>query len=240
MLYSDGVLVLEPTRIRDALGVIDLTDLPDVQPRHPARATNSTPLIERLWRIALSDVERNIVELPDGAYFDSGASFSHIVFTRDIAYSGVLGLNRLFPDIMLLSLRHTRKLRLELGYLLSRGHELQGFGIDYEVEDIPYPEFLKKYGTNCYTRRTDDVVWLWAGEDLLRYSGTGEQWRWLYEMGKHCQRVTRRIGWSLIAFGLSPPRPTACTIVARRRWRKQRRRQVCVKKQMAGVGGRKS
>lgn len=64
MLYHEPPLVLTLTSITDALGTIHLTDLPDPKPNNPARLQTTTPLMERLWRIALSDIEKNI-KLPE-------------------------------------------------------------------------------------------------------------------------------------------------------------------------------
>ena len=64
------------------------------------------------------------------------------------------------------SLEHTRRVRLKLGFTVSRAHKVDGIEVDWAVEDISEEEFLAKYRTNSYTRRTDDVVWLWCAGDL--------------------------------------------------------------------------
>jgi len=151
------------------------------------RLKNATPLIERLWRIALSDVESNIVRLPDGStYFGAGSGFGARIYTRDISYAGILSLNRLYPEIMRKSLEHTRRVRLKLGFAVSRAHKVDGIEVDWAVEDISEEEFLAKYRTNSYTRRTDDVVWLWCAGDLFERCGSPDDWRWVYETGKEC------------------------------------------------------
>ncbi len=187
MTYYRPPLILEPTRLHDALGVIELSDLPDPEPSNKMRLKNATPLIERLWRIALSDVESNIVRLPDGStYFGAGTGFGAQVYTRDISYSGILSLNRLYPGIMRQSLEHTRRVRLRLGFTVSRAHKVDGIEVNWAVEDISEEEFLAKYRTNSYTRRTDDVVWLWCAGNLFERYGSPDDWRWLYETGREC------------------------------------------------------
>ncbi|MDQ8206324.1 hypothetical protein QEH52_02310 [Coraliomargarita sp. SDUM461003] len=184
MLYKQGGLHLSGDSISDALGTLILNDLPDPQPQCSIQLFETTPLMERLWRIALSDIESNIVEAEDGAYFGAGSEFGVRVYTRDIAYSGILGLNRLYPKIMLDSIRQTRKLRSALQFRVSQGHALKSIDAPWMEEAQSESEFLKTWKTNSYTRRTDDVVWLWCCAYLLTQHNI-KQWQWLYETGKH-------------------------------------------------------
>jgi hypothetical protein len=128
MNYHGPPLILTDTSVSDAKGTIGLDDLPDPQPFCTVRLKNTTPLMERLWRIALSDIEANQVETDDGVYFGAGKSFGATVYTRDISYSGVLGLNYLYPEVMLNSLRYSRKVRLELMFRVSKGYVLKNIG----------------------------------------------------------------------------------------------------------------
>ena len=105
MHYNKAPLSLTDTSITDALGTIELKELPEPQPKCAVRLKGTTPLVERLWRIALSDIEKNVVETPDGCYLGAGKSFGVTVYTRDISYSGILGVNALYPDLMLNSIR---------------------------------------------------------------------------------------------------------------------------------------
>lgn len=184
MRYKQGSLNLTDDSITDAIGTLELNDLPNPQPQCSIRLFETTPLIERLWRIALSDIESNIVETEDEVYFGAGSEFGVRVYTRDIAYSGILGLNRLYPKIMLNSIRQTRKLRSALKFRVSQGHALNPIDAPWIEEAQSESEFLKTWKTNSYTRRTDDVVWLWCSADLLTHHKI-DQWQWLYETGKH-------------------------------------------------------
>jgi hypothetical protein len=42
---------------------------------------------------------------------------------------------------------------------------------------------MLKYRTNSYTRRTDDVVWLWAADDLFTLHPEIADWNWMLENG---------------------------------------------------------
>jgi len=183
MKYNKFFLILNDTSVTDALGTNSLNDLPDPRPKLDVRLENVSPLIERLWRIALSDIESNIVETDNGKYFGAGALFNIIVFTRDISYSGVLGLNKLYPEIMKSSLRATRDVRSRLAFKVQTEYVLDNIDVPWQPEEITEQGFAQKYHTNSYCRRTDDVVWLWAAYDLFSKHGTKDDWQWLYKMG---------------------------------------------------------
>ena len=184
MRYREPPLILDDRSVTDARGVIRVDDLPDPQPRCPRRLTNTTPLMERLWRIALSDIEKNIVETDAGKYFGAGKGFGATVYTRDIAYSGILGLNRLYPDLMLDSIRHTREVRAKLMFRVPEGQAPRGIDAPWIEEACDEREFQRKWHTNSYSRATDDVVWLWCAADLLAEAGLDHEWGWLYKTGE--------------------------------------------------------
>jgi hypothetical protein len=185
-IYNNPPLIMGPTRIRDALGIIEISDIDDPDPKHPLRLKTCTPLTERLWRVALRDIESNMVKTGYGEYFGAGNRFGSIVYTRDISYSGILGVNRLYPQHMRKTLEVTRKVRLGLGLKVAKGYAIKDIDADWQEANIPEELFLIKYKTNSYTRRTDDVVWLWCAGDLYRASGSLNDWRWIYETGKEC------------------------------------------------------
>ena len=178
-------LHLRPDSLSDALGTIRLEDLPDLHPQHKARLKNPTPLIEKLWRIALADVEKNIVTSDKGTYLGAGTQFGTTVFTRDIAYSGLLGLNRICPDLVRESLEYTRRLHRQEMFTVPKGYRVEGIDVDWNEIDLDEREYGKKYEAN-YMRRTDDVVWLWCAGDLAEREDTQEIWEWIYARGKEC------------------------------------------------------
>lgn len=185
MNYNKPPLILTNTSIHDANGSISLDELPEPKPICSVRLSNTTPLMERLWIIALADIESNIIETDTGKYFGAGSDFNATVYTRDISYSGLLGLNLLYPDIMLNSLKHTRILRKELDFTVSEGYAINSIPAPWNEENIPEKEFMNKYNTNSYTRRTDDVIWIvCAGQLLDKRFNTKEHWEWLYNTGK--------------------------------------------------------
>ncbi|WP_269522163.1 MGH1-like glycoside hydrolase domain-containing protein [Coraliomargarita parva] len=145
---------------------------------------NATPLIERLFRIALGDAESNIITTEHGCYFGAGKGFGDWIYTRDMSFAGVLGLNQFYPDIMLNGLRLNRMRRRKMGYKVSLGHSVEGIGMPWEIESCTELEFINKYRINNYVRGTDDVVWLWCAHDLLnKIEASVTDWRWLYETG---------------------------------------------------------
>jgi hypothetical protein len=64
------------------------------------------------------------------------------------------------PEEVIDHLKMTRKLRLSVGFKHSRGHEIPIVTLDNQLIDIPEHEFVKRYGTNSISRRTDDIVWV--------------------------------------------------------------------------------
>ena len=48
---------------------------------------------------------------------------------------------------------------------------------------------MLKYKTNSYTRATDDVVWLWAADDLFTIHPELADWKWMLENGEHFFKV---------------------------------------------------
>ncbi len=183
--YKGDELRFYEDRVCDRFGCINVDDMPDPQPDCPVRLKEVTPILERMWRIAFWDIESNILETEKGRYFGGGAKFGPKVYTRDISYSGVLGLNEFYPQVMRDSLEVTRKVRWDTGFTVSRGHAVPEIDVPWEELDIPEAEFTSRFTTNNYSRRTDDVVWLWAASDLFtRQNAPAADWRWLYETGQ--------------------------------------------------------
>ena len=61
-LYEQQPLSMTAEAVRDANGTFSLNQLPAAQPRCAVKLkTDVTPLTERMWAIALDDVERNLV-----------------------------------------------------------------------------------------------------------------------------------------------------------------------------------
>jgi hypothetical protein len=167
---------------------IGLDNLPDPEPNNPVRLKNVTPLTERLWKIALNYIESNIIETEDGLYLTSGAKWGKRVYTRDIAYEGIFGLNQLYPEVIWESLKYTRKLRRRLGFSISTDydHWLDSIDMEWKQINLTEKEILNKYHTNCYHKRTDDVVWLWCAFDWLQKNKAEfDDWQWVYTEGNY-------------------------------------------------------
>lgn len=185
-LFELGPLVMTEDALRDANGQFSLAQLPAPEPKCQARLTgNVTPLTERMWQIALDDVERNQVKHESGVvYFGAGSRYGDRVYTRDISIAGVLGVNRFYPNEMLASLKLTREIRKGLGYKVSAPHKVDEIDAPWEVIAQVDKEVMAKYKTNSYTRATDDVVWLWAADDLFTLHPELADWKWMLENGE--------------------------------------------------------
>ncbi len=188
LTYKSDKLTLGTDFLDDEYGRLTLNDLPSPQPKHQARLTNSSPILERLWTCALYDAESNILMREGKPYFCAGGrgqGWNGMIFTRDQAYASILGLGTFFPEQMHSCIEVSRKVRLELGLRTPNDHTMPRFKMP--VEDITHEQFREKYGTNPYCRRTDDVVWLWWADELFKkYYDTTADWQWLYETGKRC------------------------------------------------------
>ena len=190
-LCAQGPLIMTDDALRDANGNFSLAQLPAPEPRCQVQLTgDTTPLTQRMWKIALDDVERNQMKHESGVvYFGAGTRYSGRVYTRDISIAGVLGVNCFYPNEMLSSLKLTREIRRGLGYKVSAGHDIREIDAPWEVIAKSDKEVMAKYRTNSYTRATDDVVWLWAADDLFTHHPTIADWKWLLENGEHFFKV---------------------------------------------------
>ncbi|MGC9453080.1 MAG: hypothetical protein ACP5I4_16740, partial [Oceanipulchritudo sp.] len=186
MKYQGQSLFLDETSLREPSNSFSLDDLPNPEPKHPCRLEKTSSLLERLWRVALRDVESNIIHQEGETYFGAGAKFGAFLYTRDIAFSGILGLNRLYPDIIRSSLIRTRELRLRAGFCVPRGHAVRELDAPWS-DDLELETFLKTFGgTHGISRRSDDIVWLWCAHDLVRKTNREKDWRWLFTYGRRC------------------------------------------------------
>ena len=190
-LFEQGSLVMTAESLRDANGSFSLAQLPNPEPKCKVELKGDvTPLTARLWKVALDDVEHNMVTSESGAvYFGAGNKYGLRIYERDIAVSGVLGLNHLYPEVMLSSLKVAREIRKELGYKVSAPHVVQEIDVPWEVIAQVDKAIMEKYRTNSYTRRTDDVAWLWAVDDLFSLHSDLADWKWMVENGEYFFKV---------------------------------------------------
>jgi hypothetical protein len=190
-LFEQGSLVMTAEALRDSNGSFSLAQLPNPKPKCNMELKGDvTPLTARMWKIALDDVEHNMVTSESGAvYFGAGNKYGLRIYERDIAVSGVLGLNHLYPEVMLSSLKVAREIRKELGYKVSAPHVVQEIDVPWEVIAQADKAIMEKYRTNSYTRRTDDVAWLWAVDDLFMLHPEIAEWKWMVENGDYFFKV---------------------------------------------------
>ncbi|MCR9295595.1 MAG: hypothetical protein NXI32_22995 [bacterium] len=137
---------------------------PQLRRSYPALASG-TPMIDMLYRIALADLEINVVQDERGAYLRVSPDFPDMIFTRDTAYASYLGACFTHADVIINHLKIDRQLRKELKFKCPSGESIPLEGVQNEPEEISSLEFFNRYGTHAYARRTDDPCWVigyWA------------------------------------------------------------------------------
>lgn len=119
---------------------------------------------------------------------DFGNGFSGLVFNRDVSYSGILSLNRLYPTEMLESLKTVRAVRSRLGFACHRACGGLLEGVEGVIcEELSPAEFFEKYQKASAINKTDDVCWLWCAYDLLSGGDFSiNEWQWMYDNGVEC------------------------------------------------------
>jgi hypothetical protein len=184
LVYKSDNLILRRNSLSDALGSFTLEDLPSFQTdsKFDLKET-ATPLAKKMWKIALHDIEQNKVFNNVGNYFAAGRRYTDRVYTRDIAFAGILGLNYIYPVEMLQSLKVTRDVTAKLGYKVSASHVIKEIIAPWEIIAAEEKQVMASFKCNSITRRTDDVVWIWAAEDLFNIHPEYADWQWLYKTG---------------------------------------------------------
>ncbi len=186
LAYSDGVLVLTADSLTDSVGSFTADKLPIVTPLNQSTLKGEqSPIVKGMWKIALNDMEKNLVTTPEnGTYFAAGIRYTTRIYTRDISFSAVLAGNDIYPREMLQSLKMTRKVRLEMGYKVSSPHVIKEINAPWEAITDIEKEVMAKYSSNSYTRATDDVIWMWAIDDLYAKNPDLADWQWFYTTGE--------------------------------------------------------
>jgi len=184
-VYQSNTLILTENTLADGLGKFTIEDLPVVTPKCSiGLKKDATPFINKMWKIALNDVEQNMVTNNYGTYFAAGRRYTDRVYTRDISFAGILGLNVLYPKEMLQSLKVTRDVTARLGYKVSSQEVIKEIAAPWEVITDDVKQVMAQYKSNSITRRTDDVVWIWATDDLFKTHPEIADWEWFYTTGK--------------------------------------------------------
>lgn len=76
-VYKNEPLVLTENTISDGLGSFKAEDLPDLSPKCSIELSAlATPMIKKMWKIALHDVELNLVKNDYGTYFAAGRRYT--------------------------------------------------------------------------------------------------------------------------------------------------------------------
>jgi len=182
-------LELHEDRVVDALRTITVDDLSSDKPENKTTIRASSPMMERLWQVALSDVEKCIHEKEGRMVLSAGATFG--VYTRDVAYANILGINDLFPEVAWSSIVFTREYLYDtFGYKVPKGYVLADAfeNIPWEVQDVPAYDPKADIDWNrtyhSFPVATDDVCWLWAMGDMMEKSELDEdKLRWIHRYG---------------------------------------------------------
>jgi len=185
LVYKSDHLNLTPVSISDVIGKFSVADLPAVHPACTFKLKkNTTVLTQRMWEIALHDVEQNLITNNYGTYFAAGRRYTDRVYTRDIAYAGILGLNELYPAEMLQSLKITRTVISKMAYKVSSDEVITEINAPWEAITTERKQFMALFKSNSITRRTDDVVWIWAVDNLFKSHPEIADWNWFYSTAK--------------------------------------------------------
>jgi hypothetical protein len=185
-LYNVNPLVLTENALSDGLGSFKTEDLPIVDPKCKAELKKeASQITNKLWKIALHDCELNLTTNAYGTYFAAGRRYTDRVYTRDISYSGILGLNAMYPKEMLRSLQVTREVVAKMGYKVSTPEVIKEIEAPWEAITNDKKEIMAQFKSNSITRRTDDVVWIWAVDDLFKSHPELADWNWFYTNGKN-------------------------------------------------------
>ena len=186
LVYENDPLVLKANSLEDGLGQFVTTDLPSVNPKNTITLKpEATPLFKKMWAIALNDVELNLITNDYGTYFAAGRRYTDRVYTRDISYAGILGLNALYPKEMMTSIRVTRNVVSKMGYKVSKEEVIKEIDAPWEAITEDRKQIMAQFKSNSITRRTDDVVWIWAVDDLFTSHPEVADWNWFYTNGKN-------------------------------------------------------
>lgn len=184
-VYQNYPLVLTESTISDGLGSIHIDDLPAYHPTCKVQLKKTaTMLTRKMWNIALHDVELNLVNNNYGTYFAAGRRYTDRVYTRDISFSGILGLNALYPKEMLTSIKISRDVVSKMGYKVSTEEIIKEIDAPWEAITDDRKQIMAQFKSNSITRRTDDVVWIWAIDDLFNQHPEIADWEWFYTQAK--------------------------------------------------------
>lgn len=163
----------------------NLLMLPQATPKLDIKYMGKDKIIEKMWYIALEDIEKNYcINTEYGVVYAAGGYNAHkdwdgLAFNRDTAYSGLLALNRLYPNEMLTTIKAVRKYREKLKFVCTPETELEGID-GVEVIDVDFKEFKKIFHKGSAINKTDDVAWIWCTYDLFK-KNQFDEWQWFYE-----------------------------------------------------------
>lgn len=159
------------------------------------QVSSDCPMLDAMYGIAMRDHERVTIDpktyfymlcnrftrdfkipdgmIPEGSVFWAGYGFNTYLYTRDTAYSSWLGTAYILPEVVESHLKYLRGLRRMVGLKVAKLHDIPIEGIPTEQTGMTGQEMVQLYNTNCYTRRTDDIVWVLGLWEV--YKSTGDE-----------------------------------------------------------------
>ena len=178
----------------------------DVSAEYPQVSTDC-PMLDAMYGISIRDHQlitidpktyfymlcnrflrdKNIPEdfVPEGSVFWAGYGFNTFLYTRDTAYSSWLGTAYILPEVVKSHLQYLRGLRRKVGLKVAKLHEIPIEGIPTEETGMTGKEMVEMYNTNCYTRRTDDIVWVLGLWEVYKSTRNSELLPYMLEEFKY-------------------------------------------------------
>ncbi len=184
LLYSNASVSIFSDRVveRDQQAYVGKNQLVNAMQEHIRpylrgaypQLKSKTPLLDMLYTVALNDLE--LCEV-DGRHFRISPDFPpHDFFTRDIAYSSMLGANFTHASLIKRHLEITRKQRLALGFRCQKKHIIPFLGDKNEVVEGP---LSAEFSNGPIAKRMDDVCWVPGYYEALCVEGSREEFEWL-------------------------------------------------------------
>jgi hypothetical protein len=188
MTMTSEALSLKENSCNSPYGEYTIAEIPERYPVLPLKLNGTTPLIEKLFRGALFDVESNIVYNDDWRYLAAGkrgTGWRGVIFVRDVTFSGLLGLHDFYPYVMRDAYAYMRDRMLVAGRKNPACHKIEGY--DDEIVAQTHDEFKTMgFNTPPFARWTDGMNTVWGMWDLLQKMQAGEkEIREVYNFAKH-------------------------------------------------------
>lgn len=175
-LYSDKIIEGKDTAFIHKNSIVNAMRehiVPDLEGKYPEIDTN-IPIVGSLYQLALNDLELCNV---NNHHFRISPDFPrNAYYTRDIAYSSMLGACFTHSPLIKKHLEIVREQRKEIGYKTPASHIVPYLG---ELNVITNDNITQGYDNAPVAKRTDDICWVIGYYDALCVNGTKKEFEWL-------------------------------------------------------------